>query len=221
MSPIVAAIIAVSVGYFAGSVPFGYLAGRFKGIDLRTVGSKNIGATNAGRQLGLQWFFIVFVCDMLKGYLPATALHVANHQLLDAPIDADLALFCGMGALLGHSFPVWLGFRGGKAVATGLGVLLALHPAAAGIALGVFIVVVASTRYVSVGSVVASLSAPIVFWIFEGSRVFELGMFGRWLLFGAAAVLITWRHRGNLARVAKGTEPKVGPKPTSPGALPS
>jgi glycerol-3-phosphate acyltransferase PlsY len=213
MSPILSSIIAGFAGYLLGSIPFGYLAGRFKGVDLRTVGSGNIGATNTGRALGFRWFLIVFLLDMIKGLAPVLAIAWINRGWLDGALSADVALWTGIGAIVGHSFPVWLEFKGGKAVATGLGVLLGLHPVAAAIAFGAFLIITAVFRYVSIGSVAAAFVAPIVFWLFEGSSVLHIPVIGRWFLFVAAALFIFWRHRANIARVMAGTEPRIGGKP--------
>lgn len=213
MTPILSSIVAGLAGYLLGSIPFGYLAGRFKGVDLRAIGSGNIGATNTGRALGFRWFVVVFLLDMLKGLAPVIAIAYLNNNWLDRALSADVALWAGIGAILGHSFPVWLKFKGGKAVATGLGVLLALHPVAAAIAFGAFLLITATFRYVSIGSVAAAFVAPIVFWLFEGSDVLNIPVIGRWFFFIAAAIFIFWRHRANIARVMAGTEPRIGRKP--------
>ncbi len=202
---------AASVGYALGSIPFGYIVGKMRGVDLRKVGSGNIGATNAGRALGLRWFFIVFALDVLKGLIPVlTAWWLGPMLLGSTELSPDLMLIAGVGALAGHLFPVWLGFKGGKAVATGLGVMTGLCPPAAAAALLVFILVLLAWRYISLSSILAAIVAAPAFVIFTGGETWTAPFFGRFLLFVAAGLLIVWRHRSNLKRLAAGTEPKVG-----------
>ena len=147
--------------YIIGSVPTGFLMARARGIDIRQHGSGNIGATNVGRVMGRNWGFVAFACDFLKGFLPLFLL-----RWLVYPSDADwpvalLLVVCGLAGILGHNFTPWLGFKGGKGVATTGGVVAALIPWAFLIVLGVWIVLTALTRTVSIGSILAAVALPI------------------------------------------------------------
>ena len=200
--PVPAAVAAVLVAsYLAGSIPFAFLLTRWvRGVDVRTVGSGNVGATNASRVLGPRWFLVVFTLDALKGALPVLLLAGAAGVADDAL--PHLRMGCGLAAILGHVFPVFLGFRGGKGVATGAGVLTALATLPALSALGVFFVALLAFRYVSLGSVIASAALPVLAWLY-GTDV-EIVVFC-----GAVAALVIVLHRKNIARIAAGTEPRV------------
>ena len=151
------ALPATLVSYLAGAIPFGLLIARqLKGIDIRSVGSGNIGATNVGRLLGFRFFLLVFALDLLKGLIPTLGLPLALRSL-GVPVSADLPVLIGLAAILGHNFPVYLGFKGGKGVATSLGVLLALDPVACGVAAVGFFAVFLLCRYVSLSSIAGSL----------------------------------------------------------------
>lgn len=233
--------IAILAAFLAGSIPFGYLIGRARGVDLRTVGSKNIGATNLGRVFGRRYFFLCFFLDMLKGLIP-TALAGWRAGLLGEfsvpAADAWWWLAVMAATVLGHMFTPWLGFKGGKGVATGLGALLGVFPALAlpGLAsLGVFLMVLALWRYISAASVTAALTLPVWTWMahrfvetmqekelvnstnpefYENrAEIDTLIPFMGWpfvLVAGALAALVIYKHRANLARIAAGTEPKLG-----------
>jgi len=197
------------VAYLIGAIPTAYLLVRAKrGIDIRTVGSGNVGATNAGRVLGRRYFFVVFLIDLLKGFLPTWGLPLwlahAGHD-----IPAELPTLTGVAAILGHNFPIYLGFRGGKGVSTSLGAVMALDPASAGIAAFAFVIAAVLTRYVSLSSIIGALafvSARLVITRDPWSRANFALTLGSLLL----ASLMIYRHRGNLARIAAGTEPRVG-----------
>src|SRR6516162_6075353 len=147
--PSVPVIITIVAAYFAGSVPFGYLIARRYGIDIRSIGSGNIGATNVGRQLGRKLGIVVFILDFAKGAVP-----VAVARLLD--LNDWLPVAAGLAAFLGHIFPVWLGFRGGKGVATGAGVVAVLLPVPTLFALLAWATVLAATRFMSLASLTAA-----------------------------------------------------------------
>lgn len=244
--------IAILAAFLIGSIPTGYLIGRAKGVDLRTVGSKNIGATNLGRVFGRPYFFLCFFLDMLKGLIP-TALVGWRAGLLGEFVvpasDAWWWLGVMAAAVLGHMFTPWLGFKGGKGVATGLGALLGVFPALALPGLGtlaIFLIVLALWRYVSAASVTAAAMLPFWTWFahaqvetvrerqFAASRppqLFEPGEiqaavpFMGWpfvLTAGTLAILVIYKHRANLARLVAGTEPKIGHRvPPTPSAAPS
>lgn len=188
--------------YLLGSIPAGFIAGKICGIDLRTQGSGNIGATNALRVLGKKWGYAVFLFDFLKGWLPVKfALIWSTYAAIDpASAPGALAAFC---SLLGHSFPVWLGFKGGKGIATSAGVIVALFPQAFLFCLGVWFLLFTTTRYVSVASIAASIALP--------TAVGSLFLLRRtdWLAFVvsiAMCSLAVWRHRSNIVRLRAGTE---------------
>jgi glycerol-3-phosphate acyltransferase PlsY len=189
-------ILAVAVGYFVGSVPFACLLSRRRGIDLRLVGSGNVGATNVLRTSGISTAVLAMCLDAVKG---SVAVLVAQRVAMGpaTPVAAGLA------SVIGHLYPVWLRFRGGKGVATAAGVFGVLTPTALGIAGAVFVVAVWVTRYISVGSMAAAVTLAVV--AAAGDNPAAVGV-------GAAvtAAIILHRHRANLARLIAGTERRVG-----------
>ncbi len=211
-------------GYLCGSIPFGLLVGRLKGIDVRKAGSGNIGATNVGRVLGRGFGMAVFGLDVAKGLLPVI---LAGRWLVPAAAGGGpqgalashylMWVAVALACILGHVFPVWLGFKGGKGVATSLGALLGIYPffAVPGlVALGMWGVVVAVTRYVSAASVAGAVTFPIVFAMAAHLRAGQWGGWDRlWPMYAFAiliAVLVVYRHRSNLQRLLAGTESKIG-----------
>jgi glycerol-3-phosphate acyltransferase PlsY len=191
-----------ALSYLLGSIPFGYLLVRiFRGEDVRSGGSGNIGATNVARRspvLGVATLLL----DASKGFaavLLAKSLF-ANHSKL-------LLTLAAFFAVLGHLFPVWLKFRGGKGVATGFGSFILIAPKSILCMVGIFVVIVAIFRYVSLGSVVAAALLPLLAWgLHEYVDPREL------LLLLVTSLLVIWKHRQNLSRIAAGTEPKLGVK---------
>ena len=207
----------IAGAYLAGSVPFGLLLGRLKGVDLRAHGSKNIGATNAGRVLGKRWGLLCFALDVLKGALPTLAAGIWSGAIRDAALSPEretLWTAVALAAILGHVFPVWLGFRGGKGVATSLGALLALYPIVTlpvAAALAVWVICLKTTRYVGVSSVAAAAALPLLVLAVSQTPVWgERALFPVLVLTALLAALVIWRHRGNLSRTLRGEEPKVG-----------
>jgi glycerol-3-phosphate acyltransferase PlsY len=194
--------------FLLGSFPTGYLMGRARGVDVRQHGSGNIGATNVGRVLGRKWGLAAFACDFGKGFLALFLL-----RILVFPQDVTwtvelLMVACGLAAVLGHNYTPWLGFKGGKGVATSAGVLGALLPVALVIVFSIWAVVVLLTRYVSLGSVLAALALPVT-----AALLYR----GEWVYLGLAAficVLAVWRHRSNIKRLLAGTDSKLGAKTT-------
>ncbi|GJQ29457.1 MAG: glycerol-3-phosphate acyltransferase [Phycisphaerae bacterium] len=223
------AALLILAGFLCGSIPFGPLVARAKGVDLRKVGSGNVGATNVGRALGKKWFIGVLLLDLAKGLLPvlvAGCVLGTMGRMAIEPKDAAAWLGVAVAAVLGHVFSPWLGFRGGKGVATGAGVVLGLYCAMtppALLALMVFAVALRVGRYMSVASMLAGLSLPV--GVAAWFHVAHLGYTPRgeavevrhmlaFLVF--AAVLgggIVWTHRGNIARLRAGTEPRWVKKP--------
>jgi len=201
-------LLIVVGSYLLGSIPFGYLAGRLCGVDIRTKGSGNIGATNALRVLGKKWGYAVFLLDFLKGLAPVIVADQWGTYAGVFPASAPGAL-AGLCALLGHSFPVWLGFKGGKGIASSAGVMVALFPAAFLICLGVWILVFTTSRYVSVASIAGAIALPLaVLFLYLTHR-------SDWLALMVSVVmclLAVWRHRSNIARLRAGTEPRFEKK---------
>ncbi|HEX6046729.1 MAG TPA: glycerol-3-phosphate 1-O-acyltransferase PlsY [Pyrinomonadaceae bacterium] len=195
-------VLAVIIAYLIGSIPFGYLIVRAKGGgDVRETGSGGTGATNVSRRAGKAAGVLTLVLDAVKGFI---AIQLARILLNDVePMMASWLLSgAAIAALVGHIFPVWLRFRGGKGVATGVGVFVALAPVAILIAAVVFLVVVFLTKYVSLGSIMAAATIPLVVW-------FERLMTPILAASFAGALLIVFAHRGNIGRIWKGTEPRI------------
>ena len=198
-----------------GGIPFGYLIAVIKGVDIRTQGSGNIGATNVGRVLGKKYGLIIFILDMLKGFavvllVPAAVSSAVNISTTTGNL---LAVLCGFCAVLGHAFPVYLKFKGGKAVATSFGVFIWLVPISIAIAFGVWLLTVIVTRYVSLGSMIGSLSLVGVIVIVVdspfGDNIYLT------VMSVAVAILIIARHTSNIQRIIAGTEKKVFSKEDS------
>ncbi len=211
-------VIAVLVaGYLLGSIPSGYLAGRWlRGIDIRQEGSGSTGATNVLRVLGKGPALVVFLVDVLKG-TAAVVLAKALIEPLGVPLgpaawQPDSAVVAaGLAALAGHSFPLWLGGKGGKAVATGLGMLLGLATPVGLACFGVFLTVLSLSRIVSLSSIAAALALPLLMlgWFDTG------GMGLRWPYLALAlltSVLVIVRHKANIRRLLSGSEPRLGQK---------
>ncbi|WP_341881673.1 glycerol-3-phosphate 1-O-acyltransferase PlsY [Synechococcus sp. UW140] len=194
-------LLVIPIAYLLGSIPSGYLAGRWlAGIDIREHGSGSTGATNVLRHVGKTPALIVFLVDVFKG---SAAVLVAK-QLLGGDAHGWLVA-AGLLALAGHIWPIWLNGKGGKAVATGLGMLLGILPAVGLASLGIFLLVLSFSRIVSLSSVVAALALPALIWIAGYSQT--TAYMGLGVL---AALLVVWRHRGNIKRLLAGTEPKIG-----------
>lgn len=217
LTPVQQVALLVPAAYLVGSVPFGLMVGKLKGVDPRTAGSGNIGATNVGRLLGKKFFAIVFVLDLLKGLLPMLAAARVLHAP-GSPSGHDtrtylLWLLVGFAAILGHMFSLFLGFRGGKGVATSSGVILGLYPyftAPGVVALLVWVIVLKLSRYISAASIAAALSFPVAYVgiaLARGWPVFreQLPLLGFAVL---VAVMIVYKHRSNVARLRAGTEPR-------------
>jgi glycerol-3-phosphate acyltransferase PlsY len=191
---------AVVVGaYFLGSIPSGLMVARARGIDIREVGSGNIGATNVARSLGTKLGAIVLVFDALKGALPALAALALARR---ADIDPFVITAASFAAVCGHCYPVWLGFRGGKGVATSLGVFIVLAPLVTVIAGGIFAAVYLSFRIASIGSISAAAAYPPLLLAFgRGDEVVALSI--------ATALLIIVKHRANIGRLLRRQENRV------------
>ena len=187
-------IVLIAIAYILGSVPSGFLIGALSGVDVRSSGSGNIGATNVARLLGKSLGLLTLVADGGKGYIP-----VFFAQYLEMS-DVVIALVAA-AAFLGHLYPLFLRFKGGKGVATAFGALLAIAPTAPAALAIIFAIGVFASRMVSVGSVAAALAAPIALWAFSDGPVFVvLGVF--------LGLMVIVRHRENLKRLRAGTEPQ-------------
>ena len=195
------------VSYLLGSIPAGYLAGRVAGIDIRHAGSGNIGATNVMRVLGKRYGYPVFIVDFLKGLIAVSLsiLMEKRAQPLSVPTEL-IGIIAAISCVIGHSFPVWLSFKGGKGVATSMGALFGLVPFVALIGVAVWVITFEMTRYVSVASMTAALAVPISILILMPLK--QTG--GAVLLYFSIclAALVIFRHRSNLSRLVRGTEPR-------------
>jgi glycerol-3-phosphate acyltransferase PlsY len=207
--PALAYILIALAAYLLGSIPTGFLVARAKGVDIRTVGSGNIGATNAMRALGKPLGICVLLMDALKGFAAAQWLPLLCVRFFSAPDVENLAVVAGICAVLGHNYTCWLKFKGGKGIATSAGVYLALAPWAALIAVAVFIVAVLITRYVSVGSILAAIALAAAVWI-QSPHNLLLG-----IVTTALAVMAIYKHKSNIQRLMKGTENRLGGKSQS------
>lgn len=191
------AVAVLPLAYLIGSIPFSFLVARRFGVsDVRRVGSGNVGATNVLRSAGRTAGALAFLLDAAKG-----AGAVALARALGAP--EPVAVASAVAAILGHVFPVWLSFRGGKGVATGAGAFLPLVPLGAGAGLLVFAFVLRTTRYVAVASICGACAVPLAAWLLGTSEPVVAAA-------AAVALLIVWTHRTNLRRLATGTEARIG-----------
>jgi glycerol-3-phosphate acyltransferase PlsY len=225
--PVLAYILTAVGAYLLGSIPFGYLVAKAKGIDIRSVGSGNIGATNAMRVLGKPAGIFVLVMDALKGYLACAILPALIYNTLaphyfgfytlfhnePAELQTRFTVLAGLCAVLGHNFPCWLKFKGGKGIATTAGVYLALAPWAVLVALVVFILAVLLTKYVSVGSIAAAIALPITVWVMAPQNLF-LG-----IVTTALGLMAVYKHKSNIQRLMAGTENRLGKKTSPAGGV--
>jgi glycerol-3-phosphate acyltransferase PlsY len=195
-------VLALIAAYALGSIPAAYLAGKWKGIDLRKHGSGNLGATNVFRTLGPRIGVAVFAFDMMKGAIPVLFFwRYVDPSLMSAIV---VQILCGVAAIAGHVRPLWLGFgKGGKGVATAGGVFLALAPIETGLALAAFALTLFASGYVSLGSMIAALLLPVLLFIRDGvSPLF--------IVCSVIALFVFWTHRANIERLRQGTENRFG-----------
>jgi glycerol-3-phosphate acyltransferase PlsY len=193
------------LGYLCGSLPFGYFAGRISGTDIRAAGSGNIGATNVLRVLGKKWGYAVFLADAFKGFTAVRLSSLIAEQVISArPYAEYFAILAAVTCIVGHTFPVWLRFKGGKGVATSVGAVFGLMPIAAITIFTIWVIVFEITRYVSVASIVAASSLPITIAVLMRWKIIQ----GTGLLYFSSVmlILVLWRHRSNFSRLLKGTE---------------
>jgi glycerol-3-phosphate acyltransferase PlsY len=202
-------ILTALIAYLLGSIPTGFLVARARGVDIRTVGSGNIGATNVFRILGKVAGLFVLLADAAKGWLAVFVIArlVSGWCYPEAGATAQewFRLCAGVAAILGHNYTCWLHFKGGKGIATSAGVLVALVPVPLLIILGVWIIVFAFSRYVSLASISASFVLPWAAWAFGQSRTMIL-------VTAALAALAIYKHKANIQRLLNGTENRIGAK---------
>jgi len=205
---IISYIVGIILSYLLGGIPFGYLIAITKGIDIRAEGSGNIGATNVSRVLGRKYGLIIFFLDMFKGFVAVFFVPLLFSEI-KFPTMADnlLVILCGFSAVLGHAFPVYLKFRGGKAVATSFGIFVWLAPIAIAISFAAWITTVLVSRYVSLGSIIGTLAlVAVIIWVVDSpfgdnSYITYLSV--------AVAILVIIKHTSNIKRIITGTEKKV------------
>lgn len=200
-------IISPVISYFIGSIPFGFIVARVaKGIDIRQAGSGNPGATNVWRVMGKKYGILVFMLDMMKGFLPVLIFdYVTSGQSRSL-----YTILCGVGVILGHTFPVFLGFKGGKAAATGCGVFLWLAPVPLFISVSAWLLTTFISRYVSLGSMVSTV-VLIISIILLNNEPFGSGL--SLTLFSIfISLFLIFRHKSNIKRIINGTENKIGRK---------
>lgn len=189
--------------YLCGAIPFGFLIGKMRGVDVRTVGSKNIGATNVYRTVGHAWGFLAFFCDFLKGLVPTLA---AKLLFPDVP---HLALMTGALTVVGHMWTCFMKFKGGKGIATGFGMLVALIPGLVLAAFAIFVVTVWRSHYISLGSIFAAAFLLVSVWFPVLGTPGVRGDVAQCILVAAIAAFAIYKHRTNIARLRTGTENKI------------
>jgi glycerol-3-phosphate acyltransferase PlsY len=189
-------MLTVLLGYLAGSVPFAFLLARRAGIDVRVAGSGNVGAANVLRTAGTGRAVLVMTLDIAKGVLAVAVAHLAN-------AGSAIAAAAGAAAILGHVYPVWLRFHGGKGVAVAAGVFAVLAPLATAVVCAVFLIIVRVTGYISLGSLAATVALPPAAWLMGAPAAVVLTAAG-------TAGLIVFRHRSNIRRLLAGTERRLG-----------
>ncbi|MCX5773986.1 MAG: glycerol-3-phosphate 1-O-acyltransferase PlsY [Fusobacteria bacterium] len=196
-------LILIIIAYLLGGLPTALILGKtFKGIDVREQGSKNSGATNAGRVLGKKWFYIVMICDAIKGAIPVIL------ALLFGMSDM-VALGIGVVAILGHTYSIYLKFKGGKGVATSLGVIIVLVPLVTIILLIVFVLIYKISNFVSLGSIVCAILFPILIFLFVIFRVYDPSKLSIGFIGIILAAYIVYKHRSNITRIINGNENKT------------
>ena len=208
-------IIWIVGAYLIGGIPFGYLIGKMRGVDVRTVGSKNIGATNVFRTVGKKWGLLAFACDVLKGMLPVIFAKILTHYTFSLfTFTFSLPLLVGVATVVGHMLTPYITdekgrrFHGGKGVATAFGMMLGLIPALVGTAFGLFALVFACSNFISLGSISAAAFLAIAIW-FPILGTVGYHDLPQCILVTLIALFIIWKHRANIGRLVKGNENKI------------
>ncbi len=189
------------VSYLLGAVPFGLLVARMHGVDIRSKGSGNIGATNVLRVIGKGWGVFTFVLDALKGFIPAFIFPMVGN------LDSEWGVLFGLAAIIGHTFPVYLKFKGGKGVATSAGMLLGVAPLAIGVGFACWVICMVLSRYVSLSSIIAAIAVAVTVWVDPRQESIAIRV-----SLTIMAGLIVWLHRANIKRLLNGTENRFGKK---------
>ena len=200
-------VIIAAIAYLLGSFPAGYIAGRIVGVDIRTVGSRNVGATNVTRVLGKRFGYPVFLVDFSKGFISVCAgVMIAKAARANIAVVDLCAAIATVFAVIGHSYPIWLRFKGGKGVATSLGALFAMNWIAGIAVCLIWVIVFQTTRYVSIASIGAAVALPIVMAIMFFLSQLQTPILVYFAL--AIGTMVIWRHRSNISRLLNGTEPR-------------
>ena len=191
-------VILTIIAYLFGAIPFGLLVAKSKGVDIRSQGSGNIGATNVLRVIGKGWGIFTLILDALKGFIPAFFFPMLGK------LDPEWGVLFGLAAIVGHTFPVYLKFKGGKGVATSAGMLLGVAPVAVGVGILVWVVCMVIWRYVSLASMAAAATIAVAVWIVEDKGlIINIAL----TILGA---MVIWLHRANIRRLLNGTESRMG-----------
>lgn len=188
------------LAYLFGAVPFGLLVAKLNGVDIREKGSGNIGATNVFRVIGKGWGIFTFVLDALKGFIPAFFFPMLGN------VDPVYGVLFGFVAIIGHTFPVYLKFKGGKGVATSAGMLLGVAPVAVGVGFFFWVIILVISRYVSLASIIAAIAVGVTAWV-EGEKATIVK-----IALTVMSLLVVWLHRANIKRLMNGTENRFGKK---------
>lgn len=200
--------LSLLAAYVIGSIPFGFLIGKMRGVDVRTVGSRNIGATNVYRTVGHSWGFLAFFCDFLKGLLPTIVAQTLAARSGEASL-ACLPLAVGVMTVAGHMWTCFMRFKGGKGIATGFGMLVALIPWLVLVAFGIFVVTVWISHYISLGSILAAAFLLVSVWFPVLGTPGWRGNLPQCLLVAFVAAFAIWKHKSNIQRLAAGCENKI------------
>jgi glycerol-3-phosphate acyltransferase PlsY len=193
----------LALAYLVGAIPCGLLIAKLNGVDIRAVGSKNIGATNVFRCVGKRWGILTFVLDAAKGLVPALVFPMLGKSALPAfqSLESCFGLLCGVAAILGHNFPIYIGFKGGKGVSTSAGVLIGVAPAAVGLGALAWALLLVATRYMSIASIGAAAAVPAAGWWLYRDQGLTVPVVLTLLGF-----MVVVRHHGNIRRLLNGTE---------------
>lgn len=195
-------VLLTILAYLLGAIPFGLLVAKVNGVDIRQEGSGNIGATNVLRVVGKGWGIFTLVLDALKGFIPAFLFPMLGGER----VPEVYGVLFGFVAIIGHSFPVYLKFKGGKGVATSAGMLLGVAPVAVGVGILVFIITVILSRYVSLASILAAIAVGVMAWV-QGDKALIVK-----ITITVMSIMIVWLHRANIKRLMNGTENRFGKK---------
>ena len=213
-------VLCCLIAFVVGGIPFGYLVGRaILKDDIRNHGSGNIGATNVARVIGWKWGSLVLILDAIKGLLPTLGAKLFSASKFSEDAAQTATILAGITAILGHMYPIWLKLRGGKGVATALGVVLVISPVASLVALVLFLIVVGASRIVAAASIAAAVGFAVTQLILLGSQAFDVAKLPLTLFSVIVPGLIVWKHRSNIVRIIRGEENKFGkrsqPTPTT------